>query len=114
MSNATRNVEIQISARRALWDAEMEESASHHVNICFLLRLRRQNQDFSTRRVSQIHICMDFCMLQKMKNNEDVIINGISFEINSGGLVAATQNWKQIREVEDKTKLSVIAHRKLY
>ena len=31
MSNAIRNVESRISARRALWDAEMEESASHHV-----------------------------------------------------------------------------------
>ena len=31
ITNATRNVESRISARRALWDAEMEESASHHV-----------------------------------------------------------------------------------
>ena len=92
ISNATRNVESRISARRALWDAEMEESASHHVMGCFLLRLRRKNCNFEAPGPSQIQIFMDLCMLQKLKNSENFITNGINFEIIPGGLVSATQN----------------------
>ena len=67
MSNAIRNAEIQISARRALWDAKMEESASHHVIGCFLLRLRQRKCNFEAPEPSQIHFLRFPNIFQKIE-----------------------------------------------
>ena len=86
----------------------MEESASHHVIICFFVCPRQQKYNSGTCQASRIRIFMISCMLQKMKNDENVIANPTRFEIIPGGFVAATQKENQIPEVEHETKLSLI------
>ena len=106
--NATRDVETKISARRAAWDAEMEESASHHVIQCFLLRLRRQKRNFIALRASEIQFLMDLYMFQKFEKWWNFVKCWISVQMCSGGLVAATPNGKQIQKLEIKTKFTLI------
>ena len=108
VGNAIRNVEMEISSRRAPWDAEMEESASHHVIQGFLLRLRRQKRNLIELRASKIHFLMDFYIFQKFEKWRFFVRFWISFEIISDNLVAVGLNWKQILEVGIEMEFSVI------
>ena len=83
----------------------MEESASHHVMQCFLLRLRRRKYNFKAPGPSPVDLFGFPDMLQKTEISN---IFGRRFEMCSEDSEKEIWNQRQIQRVQSKRQVTLI------